>query len=197
MFERFTEPSRFVLVEAQDLAVKLGSDYISAGHILYGCAEGREETAGKPLHDCGITAASIRRRLPRVDLQSAGEVDRDALSAIGIDYQGVQAAVEATFGPGALEAAPDRRVSPTRRARKPRFTPEAKRSLELSFRVLVELSPRRGLFVAAEMVRIHPGHLLLGLLRLDNDFVSSVIEEAGTTVAALSAAALCQLTAAA
>jgi hypothetical protein len=47
MFERFTEPSRAVLVEAQDVAVEMGSDYIGAGHILYGCAEGREETAGR------------------------------------------------------------------------------------------------------------------------------------------------------
>jgi ATP-dependent Clp protease ATP-binding subunit ClpA len=195
MFERFTEPSRAVLVEAQDVAVEMGSDYIGAGHILYGCAEGREETAGRPLHDCGITSSSVRRGLPRVEVQQAGQVDPETLSAIGIDYHGVRAAVEETFGPGALEGAPDRRVS-AKRAHKPRFTPEAKRSLELSLRVAVELSPRRGVFTAAEKLRIQPGHLLLGLLRLDDDFVLGMVEQSATDVASLSAAVLTRLAAA-
>jgi ATP-dependent Clp protease ATP-binding subunit ClpA len=192
MFERFTESSRAVLVEAEGVAVELGSGYIGAGHLLYGCAEGREETAGKPLHQCGITAASIRRELPRTDAQSTVHVDPVALSAIGIDYEGVRAAVEETFGPGALDTAADRRVSTTK-TRKPRFTPGAKRSLELSLRVAVELSPRHGVFTSAEKTRITPGHLLLGLLRLDSELVSSILEQADVTVAALSAAVLSQL----
>jgi hypothetical protein len=196
MFERFTEASRAVLVEAEGLAVELGSGSISAGHLLHGCAEGREETAGKPLHEGGITAASIRRLLPRTDAPSTEHVDPTALRAIGIDYEGVRAAVEETFGPGALDKAPDRRVSATR-TRKPRFTPGAKRSLELSLRVAVELSPRHGLFTATEKTRIMPGHLLLGLLRLDSEFVSSILQQADMTVAALSAAVLSQLAVAA
>jgi hypothetical protein len=192
MFERFTEPSRAVLVEAEGLAVELGSGYIGAGHLLYGCAEGREETAGRPLHECGITAASIRRLLPRTDGQSNGDVDPAALRAIGIDYEGVRAAVERTFGPGALDMAPDRRASATK-TRKPPFLPEAKRSLELSLRVAVELSPRHGLFTSTDKARIRPGHLLLGLLRLDSEVVSGILEHADTTVAALSAAVLSQL----
>ncbi len=184
MFERFTEPSRAALVEAQNLAIELGSRHISAGHLLYGCARGREETAGKPLYDCGIRAASIRRLLPRADDRPAGPVDPGALSAIGIDYQGVRAAVEVTFGPGALEAAPDRRAR-TAGTRKPPFTPDAKRSIALTLRAAEELHQER----------IVPGHVLLGLLRLDNEFVWSVLEEADTTVAALSSAVLSQLTA--
>jgi Clp amino terminal domain, pathogenicity island component len=182
MFERFTEPSRAVLVEAQDVAVELGSRYLGAGHLLYGCAEGREETAGRPLHDAGVTGALVRRALPRVGEPVAGRIDPDALRAIGIDLDDVRAAAEQTFGPGALESAPDRRV-PTRSGRKPRFTPEAKRSLELGLRVAIELHHKR----------IEPGHLLLGLLRLDDEFVSTTVEAAGTSVAALSAAVLAQL----
>jgi Clp amino terminal domain, pathogenicity island component len=196
MFERLAESSRAVLVEAQDLAIELGSGSISAGHLLYGCAEGREETAGRPLHECGITGASIRRLLPHTDAPSTGVVDPAALRAIGIDYEGVRAAVEDTFGPGALETAPDRRMSTTK-TRKPRFTPEAKRSLELSLQVAVELSPRHGLFTSSEKGRIMPGHLLLGLLRLDSELVSSILHQAGVTVAALSAAVLSQLAVAA
>lgn len=179
MFERFTEPSRGVLVEAQDLALELGSPYLGTGHILYGCAEGREETAGRPLRDAGITGSSIRRALPRTEQQTAGHIDPDALLAIGIDYEGVRAATEQTFGPGALESVQHRRA-PRAQARKPWFTPEAKRSLEMALRVAVELHHKR----------IEPGHLLLGLLRLDDPFVANAIERSETTVAALSSAVL-------
>lgn len=186
MFERFTESSKAVLVEAQDLAVELGSGYISVGHLLYGCAEVRDETAGLPLRECGITAASVRRLLPHTPEQPAGPADPEALSAIGIDYEGVRAAVEARFGPGALENAPDRRV-PSSRTRRPPFTPNAKRSLDLGIRAAQELHQHQ----------IVPGHLLLGLLRLDNDFTSSLVEESGTSVATVSAAVLTRLAAAA
>lgn len=186
MFERFTEPSKAVLVEAQDLAVELGSRFISVGHLLYGCAEGREETAGLALHECGVTAASIRRRLPQATQEPAGQADPEALSALGIDYDGVRAAVEATFGAGALKNAPDRHA-PAARTHRPPFTPNAKRSIELALRAAQELHQHH----------IVPGHLLLGLLRLDNDFVSNIVEQSGTTVARLSAAVLIRLAAAA
>ena len=179
MFERFTDGTRAVVVEAHDLALELGSDSIGAGHLLYGCAESREETAGGPLNACGITPAAIRRLLPRVDLQPTGHVDAESLRAIGIEYQAVRAAVEETFGPGALEQAPDPRVRASR-SRRPPFTPEAKQSLKLALRVAVELHANS----------IVPGHLLLGLLRLDDELVSNVIAQSGTTVAGLSAAVL-------
>jgi ATP-dependent Clp protease ATP-binding subunit ClpA len=185
MFERFTEGSRAVLVEAQDLAIELGVAYIGVAHVLYGCAEGREETAGRPLRECGITAASIRRQLPRNHDISKSHVDPEALRAIGIDFERVRTAVEETFGAGALESAPDRRVpGPTR---KPPFTPSAKRSLELAFRVALELHHKT----------IAPGHMLLSLLRLDDEFVVNTVEQSDTTVAALSAAVLTRLSAAA
>ncbi|MHB1930203.1 MAG: Clp protease N-terminal domain-containing protein [Acidimicrobiales bacterium] len=185
MFERFTPESKAVLTEAQDLALELGSRYIGAKHLLYGCAEGREETAGEPLHDVGITAASIRRLLPRVDDQPAGQIDPEVLHAVGVDYQEVQAAVAATFGPGALDAAPDRRALTTR-TRKPPFTPEAKRSLELALRSAQELHHHS----------IRPGHLLLGLLRLNAEVVLEVVEQSDTDLAGLSAAVLARLSAA-
>lgn len=125
MFERLTDPARAVVIEAQDVAIEMGLAYLAAGHLLYGCAVTREETAGRPLHDAGITAETIRRSLPRSEEQPGGQLDPDALRAIGIDYDGVRAAVEQTFGPGALEAAPDRRGHEAN-MRKPRFAPESK-----------------------------------------------------------------------
>jgi len=199
MFERFTEGSRAVLVEAQSLSLEMGSGCIGVGHLLYGCAEGREETAGRPLRDGGITGASIRRLIPRVE-QTPGSsplsseaipgsealADAEALRAIGIDYERVRSAVEETFGPGALETAPDRRV-PHGNARKPPFTRDAKRSLELALRTAVELHHER----------LRPGHLLLGLFRLHDEFVSSSVEQSGATVAGVSAAVLTRLSVAA
>lgn len=187
MFERFTQASRAVLVEAQNVAQELGADHLTPGHILYGCAEVRDDAAGASLRNAGITAGSIRRLLPRNKDQAApGEIDPEALRAIGIDYEGVRSAVEQTFGPGALESAADRRGR-ARRTRKPPFTPESKRCLELALRVAVELHHRH----------IVPGHLLLGLLRLDSEFVSQVLQQAGTTVAELTATVLTRLSAAA
>jgi ATP-dependent Clp protease ATP-binding subunit ClpA len=118
--------------------------------------------------------------------EGARAVDPQALRAIGIDYKGVRAAVEETFGPGSLEAAADRRVRPGRNG-KPPFTPEAKRVLELTLRVARELGHKQ----------ITPGHLLLGLLRLDDDFVVKVVEQSGSTPAGLSAAILAAMSTAA
>jgi len=181
MFERFTESAKSVLVEAQDVAMELGSHYIDAGHLLYGCAEVRDESAGHVLRELGITGASIRRSLPREDERAADVVDPGALRAIGVDYDAVRTAVEANFGAGALEAAQDRRAAVGHR--RPPFTPEAKRSLELALRVAIELHAQRML----------PGHLLLGLLRLDNEGVVTTLEEAGASVATVSAAVLTRL----
>lgn len=185
MFERFSKEARAVIVEALDCAVELGSEDVGPGHLLYGCAVGSEETAAEPLRACGITAASVRRLLSRTAKRGAGE-DLEPLRAIGIDYEAVRAAVEKTFGPGSLESAADRRAS-SRGLRRPPFSSEAKRSLQLGLRVAVELHDKT-------MV---PGHLLLGLLRLDNEFVSMAVERSGTTVAGLSAVILDKVAAAA
>jgi ATP-dependent Clp protease ATP-binding subunit ClpA len=187
MFERFTQGAKAVLVAAQDVAVELGTGHIGPGHILYGCAAGREPTAGEVLRACGITEASIRRLLPRsedapgdeTDPEALHGIDLEALHAIGIDYEGVRAVADETFGTGALESAPDRRVA-TAKLRKPPFTPEAKRSLALALRAATELDDRH----------MEPGHLLLGLLRLNDDFISSIVQQSGSTVTELSASVL-------
>ena len=56
----------------------------------------------------------------------------------------------------------------------------------MALRVAVELHHKR----------IEPGHLLLGLLRLDDPFVANAIERSETTVAALSSAVLARFPAA-
>jgi ATP-dependent Clp protease ATP-binding subunit ClpA len=182
MFERFTESSRAVLVQAQDLAIELESSTIEVVHMLYGCAQGREETAGKPLHDGGITGASIRQFLPGAKASPQGPIDPSSLEALGIDFNAVQRSVDSTFGPGALDHAPDRRNAPANR-RKPTFSVDAKRSLEQSLHVALELHEKK----------IAPGHILLGILRLNDDEVSRVVASSRTTFASLSSNVLARL----
>lgn len=182
MFERFTESARAVLVDAQDLAIELDSATIDVSHLFFGCAQAREETAGKPLHDFGITGESIRRLVPRGKIVPRGTLDASSLDAIGIDFDEVRRSVDATFGPGALDAASDRRTSPGNR-RRSGFTSNAKRSLEQSLRVALELHEKK----------IRPGHILLGIIRINDDFVSRIVETSETTFAGLSSTVLAQL----
>jgi ATP-dependent Clp protease ATP-binding subunit ClpA len=181
MFERLSESARAAIVGAEEIAIELRSSTIDVGHLLYGLAEGREDTAGTPLHEAGITPNAVRQLLPRVNAPMK-DLDTEALRAIGIDYDGVRAAVEKTFGEGALESAADRRGGDAS-TRRPRFTVEAKKSLEQGLRVSEELHNKV----------ITPGHLLLGLLRLDDDFVSTAVARSTTSVAGLSSAVLATL----
>lgn len=183
MFERFTPEAKAVLVASQDAAIELGSEFITPGHIFYGCAAGRESTAGEPLHELGITAEGILDLLPRNAEISSEVIDVNALRAIGIDFDGVRNAVEETFGRGALESAPDRRTHRSEN-RRPPFTVESKRSLEFSLRVALELH---------DDDRMRPGHLLLGLIRLRDEFVSCIVQQSGSTIASLSATVLQRL----
>jgi ATP-dependent Clp protease ATP-binding subunit ClpA len=130
----------------------------------------------------------IRRLLPRrgADAErTAGDraIDREALLDIGIDYDDIRIAVEASFGPGALEAAPDRRHA-RGGTRRPAFTPSAKRSLELALRAAVKELHHNSM---------QPGHLLLGLLRVDDSFVSDALARSGTSANSLSALVLDRL----
>jgi ATP-dependent Clp protease ATP-binding subunit ClpA len=124
----------------------------------------------------------ILRVFPRASNDGEIEIDPEALRAIGIDYESVRRAVDETFGEGALESSPDRR-SHAATGRRPRFTLEAKRSMEQSLRVALELHERS----------IRPGHLLLGLLRLNDEQISTIVEQQGATVAGLSATVLQRL----
>lgn len=86
----------------------------------------------------------------------------------------MKAAVDQTFGEGALEAAPDRRHRP--HGHKPRFTPAAKRSLEQALRAAL---------AQPDQHRIEAGHVLLGVLRVDDTVVETILQQAGTTTSAV------------
>jgi ATP-dependent Clp protease ATP-binding subunit ClpA len=178
MFERFTDTSTAVLNDALSVATELGSRYIGPVHLLYACAAVDDATASAPLQMGGVTAESIRALLPRVP-EAPETLDADALRTIGIDLDKIRQAVETTFGAGALESVPNRRQGPPSR-RHPGFSPETKRALELTLQAARELHSHK----------IRPGHILLGLLRLDNDFIASAIEQRGTELITMTAIVL-------
>lgn len=102
--------------------------------------------------------------------------DPDALEAIGIDLNEVRRSVEQTFGPGALERtrAARRRARRSRRQRRHiPFTPRAKKVLELSLRVALNMGHRH----------IGGEHLLLGMSMEPHSTGARLLERAGVDLA--------------
>ncbi|MEA2842643.1 MAG: hypothetical protein QOJ69_314 [Actinomycetota bacterium] len=116
VFERFTTGARQAVTEAQGEARRLGHHYIGTEHILLGLLAVGDGIAADVLRDAGIDAATVERDVVRiVGPGRAGlgpglgvgivDADADALRVLGIDLDAVRDAVEATFGPGALDLA--------------------------------------------------------------------------------------------
>lgn len=109
MFERFTPDARTVVVHAQEHARRLGHRYVGCEHLLLAVAS-TGQPAGAVLREQGITPERVEEEVVRrVGLGAGaglfGDLDRDALSAIGIDLDAVRARIEASFGPDALTRA--------------------------------------------------------------------------------------------
>ena len=134
MFERFTGQARTVVIQAQDHARRLGHNYIGCEHLLLAAAS-TAEPASAVLREHGVTPQAVETQIVRlIGLGQAarrlGSLDREALAAIGIDLDVVQARIEAAFGPGALTRAPSARQrrpgvpeAPARRAAAPPAAP--------------------------------------------------------------------------
>ena len=108
MFERFTDGSRQVIVQAQKEARRLGHNYIGCEHLLLAVA-GVSEPAADVLRDQGVTPERVEAEIVRIIGRGSADplsgLDREALAAIGIDLDVVRARLEAAFGPGALDRA--------------------------------------------------------------------------------------------
>jgi ATP-dependent Clp protease ATP-binding subunit ClpA len=154
MFERFHKDARQAVVTAQEEALALGHNRIGTVHLLLGLINDQEGTAGEALREHGLRAGDLRERVRRVAWadHTADPIDRQALASIGIDLDAVRRSVEASFGEGALESG--RRT----KGHLP-FTPQAKKSLELSLRSAIALKQKH----------IESGHVLLGVLRATGD----------------------------
>ncbi|OLT24943.1 hypothetical protein BJF79_44610 [Actinomadura sp. CNU-125] len=168
MFERFTKDAREAVTGAQGQARDLGHGYIGTEHLLLALVAADGGTA-RTLREHGLDAAALRARLGEA---GGGDLDGDALRAIGIDLEAVRRATEDSFGEGALDA-------PGRGNGRPqahlRFTKDAKKALELSLRHAIRLKQKH----------INAGHILLGLLHDDDFRAVRLTWESGADVAEL------------
>jgi ATP-dependent Clp protease ATP-binding subunit ClpA len=183
MFERFTNEARRVLVDAQHHARRLGHNYLGCEHLLLAVATS-ESDAGSVLRSLGATPQAVEGSAQRRLGTPTGVLDGEALAAIGIDLEKVQQRIEAAFGPNAL----NRRRRPAlqrhgwwrrRHSCHPaspqplRFTPRAKKSLELSLR---EALTRGDDHVGIE-------HLTLALASMKDGIAPRILADLGVPTA--------------
>jgi ATP-dependent Clp protease ATP-binding subunit ClpA len=189
MFERFTLGARATVVVAQDSARFLGHRYIGTEHVLLGLLAASDDIAGRVLAGLGVTRVRVIADIERIEKahqepsRELLEKDTAALRTIGIDLDAVRAAVEESFGPGALDGnSHDDLPGPWWRRRhrqqqrptgSPRghipFTPRAKKVLELSLREAMALKHD---YIGTE-------HVLLGLLREGQGMAVRILRDEG------------------
>jgi ATP-dependent Clp protease ATP-binding subunit ClpA len=103
VFERFTDRAREVLVAAQGEARELQHNFLGTEHLLLGLLQG-EGVAARVLRSERLDLDEVRVAVRTwVGPGLHGLVDdAAALATIGIDLEQVTAAVEESFGKGAL-----------------------------------------------------------------------------------------------
>lgn len=187
MFERFTPDGRDVVVRAQELARRLRHDWIGCEHFLLSLVAS-PTPVGVLFRRGGAAPERVEEAITElIGPGTGGGDERAALATLGIDLDQVRHAVEATFGPGALDSAgvtPRRRRrlqlkrrhrSCTRRPGRPQFTSRAKRCLELSLREALRLKHH---YVGVE-------HIALALLARDDTAAWRVLFDLGVSPADL------------
>jgi len=169
MFERFTSEARQIVVGAQAEARQLHSGRTGTEHLLLALLA-HDAPSAAVLSRHGLTHDSVAEAV--VGHVRAGDLDPEALAALGIDLEAVRSTVEAAFGEGALDGSPT--GSRDARGHIP-FTPRAKKVLELSLREAIALkSPSIG-----------DAHIALGLLREGEGLAMKVIVDRGIDTAEL------------
>jgi ATP-dependent Clp protease ATP-binding subunit ClpA len=163
MFERFTAEARQVVVGAQHEARRLHHGRIGTEHLLLSLL-GQQTSSAAVLARHGLTRDGVADAV--VGYVGNGDLDAEALTALGIDLDAVRTTVEATFGAGAL----DRPASGPRdlQGHIP-FTPRAKKVLELSLREAIAMKSKG----------IADGHIALGLLREGEGLAAKVLADRG------------------
>ena len=164
MFERFTVGAREVVTTAVAEASSLGHPAVGPEHVLLGLLHPGVGVGREVLNDAGLTADrvrdAVRRRSPASGFPTAD--DAESLRSVGIDLDEVMARLEQTLGADALAPAAARRGGR-------RFTPVAKKTLQLALREAVWLKSGA----------IGSEHVLLGLLRCEDKGISALLAELG------------------
>jgi Clp amino terminal domain, pathogenicity island component len=194
MADYMTRDARAVAICAYEHAIRLGHRYLGGEHFLFALAAA-DQPAGAVLRGCGVTPDRVEGEIGRLAGGGLfGDLDRDALAAIGIDVGAVRARIEASFGPGALMQAGRAVHRGPRLARlNPRRVSGAKRDgVFLPHGPGVEQSRRNACREAQARhgTQIGVEHLALGLLAVSEGLVPPILSALGVAAPALRAAIL-------
>ncbi len=189
---RMTRDAVAVAIGAYEHALRLGHRYLGSEHFLLALASANQPT-GTVLREHGVTPERVEEEIARrAGVALFGDLDRDALAAIGIDVNAVRASIEASFGPDVLTSASQalhreprvrrldpRRVSGAGRAGGfLRHSPGAEQSLHIAHAAAQ----------ARHDTQITVEHLALGLLAASEGPVPSILSELAVSAAQLRAA---------
>jgi ATP-dependent Clp protease ATP-binding subunit ClpA len=191
---RMTRDALAVSVGAYEHALRLGHRYLGSEHFLLALAYA-DQPAGTVLREHGVTPERVEEEIARwAGTSLFGDLDRDALAAIGIDVSAVRASIEASFGPEALTSASQAlHREPRVRRLDPRRVSGAGRG-----GAFLPHSPGAGLslhnaHVAAQALddtQVSAEHLALGLLAASEGPVPSILMALAVSAAQLRAAIL-------
>jgi hypothetical protein len=105
MTRNFTEDANAIVVRAYEHAVRLGHPRLGGEHLLLALAAA-SQPAGAVLREHGVTPERTEEETVRLSGGGLfGDLDRDALAAVGVDLSAVHATTEASFGREALTRA--------------------------------------------------------------------------------------------
>jgi ATP-dependent Clp protease ATP-binding subunit ClpA len=194
MFDRCDPHTMTVVNTAVAEARTLGHNYVGTEHVLVAVVRHRDLLPPDVARRLPSDANAVRAALEAV-IGGPPPRDEELLASLGIDLDGVRAAVRRTFGPDALERLARRPVrQPWQPWRRPHrqcmsilargtslaFTPRVKRALESA---LAEADRRR-------QPAIDPASLLLGLVEDEHALSHRLLQELGAPPAELRVAIL-------
>jgi ATP-dependent Clp protease ATP-binding subunit ClpA len=194
MPDYMTRDARAVAMRAYEHALRLGHRYLGSEHFLLALAA-CGEPAGVVLRERGVTPERVEEQVVRLAGDSLfGDLDQDALAAIGVDVDAVRTRIEASLGPAALtRAGQAAHRGPRLRRLNPRPVSGAERD-----GVFLPHTPEveQGLRNAARAAQarhdpqIGAQHLALGLLAVTDGSVPPILSALGVSAPALRAAIL-------
>ncbi len=190
VFERSTRAAREVVRQAKVESEGARAGHVGTEHLLLGLLDPEAGLSRDVLEEAGVDAARVREAIAAAAAPPPGPVlgpeDAAALRQVGIDLDEVLRGIEGSFGADALRpAAPAPRKGMLRRGTGSpgRFTPRARKVLELSLREATHLGHRE----------IGGAHILLWILREGDGRGAEVLADSGVDLEALRASLLGRL----
>ena len=194
-----TPDAHLVVMQGFEHALRLGHRHLGGEHFLLALAA-VDQPAGAALRDRGVTLERVEAEIVRLAGRGLfrdlfGDLDRDALAAIGIDVDAVRGKIEASFGRDALSrAARTAHREPNRFSLRSRtgawrgdgaFLPHGPGATQSLINARQEAR-------AVHAARAGVAHFALGILAIDEGLVPAILSGLGVSGPALRVAVLGQ-----